>query len=145
MKRPYKEYKLDITDKINLSCCTLNSQLPQVVFVKGKCWITPTEFFNYEEIINEKIYSFKNKLKNKIQLNKSFENKFIFDFDMKYNTFKLNKKHFIDFEIFFKQKKENILSLKELKKQFEENLLGNEINEFITNLEELKLIIQKGK
>lgn len=145
MKRPYKEYKLDITDKINLSLKTFDSEKPYVCFLNGRCWVTPTEVFNYMEIAENYIEDFKKSFRSSICKVDNFENKFIFDMDMKYHRLVKDKKTFFEFEIFLKQKKDKFLSFKELKKQFEKENIIIHINTLIKQLEQSNFILEKSK
>ncbi len=145
MKRPYKECKLNITDKINLSLKTFNSEKPFVCFLNGRCWITPTDTFNYMEIVENYFNNFKKIFKNSIIKSGNFENKFIFDMDMKYHRLITNKKTFFEFEIFLKQKQNNFLTFKDLKKYFEKEDINIHIKKLIEQLEQSKFILEKSK
>lgn len=145
MKRPYKEYKLDITDKINLSLKTFDSEKPYVFFLNGRCWVTPTEVFDYMEIVEKYFEDFKKSFRSSICKVNNFENKFIFDMDMKYHRLIPNKKTFFEFEIFLKQKQNNFLTFKELKKHFEKENINIHIKKLIEQLEQSNFILERSK
>lgn len=145
MKRPYKEHKLNITNKIEMSCGSMDSKFPLVIFINGRCWITPKSYFNYDEHIQDCLTSFKKKFKKLIRNKDNYENRFIFDFDIKIKTIKPNIKHFIDFQIFLKQNNDFYLDLKEIKNQMEDEILIEPINDLINDLENSNFIIEKDK
>ena len=52
MKRLNKEYKLDVCKHISLKYGTVNRNNPQVVYVSGKCWVSPLRNMNYADVIS---------------------------------------------------------------------------------------------
>ena len=53
MKRQKKEYNLDVCNHIILKYGTVNRDNPQVIYVSGKCWISPKDEMNYGKAISE--------------------------------------------------------------------------------------------
>ena len=61
-----------------------------------------------------------------------FQNRFVCDFDLKTASVRENKKNYISFEFFVKQR-DNIYSLKEIKKKMKETFKGI-INDLVNDL-----------
>ena len=63
MKRLNKEYKLDVCRHISLKYGTVNKNNPQVVYVSGKCWVSPLRQMNYELVFNDIEKKMRNNIK----------------------------------------------------------------------------------
>lgn len=87
---------------------------------------------NYDETINLIFNNFKKRLKKTITNSNHFENRFVCDFDLKTASVRENKKNYISFEFFVKQRN-NVFSLKEMKKKMKETFKGI-INDLVNDL-----------
>lgn len=115
MKRLTKEYSLKINDYIDVKYGSVNREKPIVIYLEGKTWLSPNYVGDYETTIDCIIKKFKNEITENIKNDDIFENKFIFDFDVKAASLRENKKSFVSFDIFLKQPEVNYKMLKELK------------------------------
>ena len=115
MKRLNKEYKLDVCNHIILKYGSVNKDNPQVVYVSGRCWVSPQTDMDYESVVYEIEKKVRNTIKSFLMDGVNFDNKFILDFDI--NTDKMNKndKKFLSFDLYLKQNENNKKTLKELK------------------------------
>lgn len=95
-------------------------------------WICPECIENYDETINLIFNNFKKRLKKTITNSEHFQNRFVCDFDLKTASVRENKKNYISFEFFVKQR-DNIYSLKEIKKKMKETFKGI-INDLVNDL-----------
>lgn len=96
-------------------------------------WICPECTDNYDESINLIFNNFKKRLKKSIVNSQYFENRFVCDFDLKTASMRENKKNYVSFEFFIKQKSGNIYSLKDIKKKMKETFKGI-INDLVNDL-----------
>ncbi|MBR5504408.1 MAG: hypothetical protein IKV87_08205 [Methanobrevibacter sp.] len=135
MEKTYRTYKLDITDKMDLTLHTFDRTNPAVIFLRGNCWVTPMKQIEHIDVVENYISEFKKNFKSTICKTENFENKFIFDVDMKYHRLIENQRTYFEFEIFFKQKQEKFLTFVEVKKQFENESINVHILDLINNLE----------
>lgn len=115
MKRLNKEYKLDVCNHMILKYGSVNKDNPQVVYVSGRCWVSPQTDMDYESVVYEIEKKVRNTIKSFLMDGVNFDNKFILDFDI--NTDKMNKndKKFLSFDLYLKQNENNKKTLKELK------------------------------
>lgn len=143
MQRLVKEYPLNINDYIDVKYGSVNRKTPLVVYLEGKAWLKPLYDGDYETPIDNVIDKFKKNIKKSIVDDEFFENKMIFDFDIKTASLRENKKSFMSFEIFLRQQ-ETFLSLKELGE-----MLANKykciIDEFVYDLNENTFVLSKTK
>lgn len=52
MKRLNKEYKLDVCNHMIVKYGSVNKDNPQVIYVNGKCWVSPKHQMDYEYVIS---------------------------------------------------------------------------------------------
>ena len=79
---------------------------------------------------------FSKKISESLKLNDFFSDKYILDFQIANSGIRLNKKSYLSFQLFLKQKGEIIKELKEIKKisePFLDNLLDEFKNDIISN------------
>lgn len=104
MKRFNKEIKLDNISSFSIKLGTINKLNPIVFYINGSAWVKPIEDENFSNNINNIIYNFKKDILSFLNANEKISNKFILNFDAKTNAMKKNKKTFITFEIYLRQK-----------------------------------------
>lgn len=119
MKRLNKEYNLGNYGSIQLKLGTINKDNPKVIYVSGKCWLTPRLNIDYTDAFEEIERNVRKKVKNSLIGCESFSDKFIFNFDINPESFTLNKKKYFAFDIFFKQEDNMERNLKTLVPEFE--------------------------
>ena len=111
MKRLNKEYKLDVCSHVVVKYGSVNKDNPQVVYVSGRCWVSPQIKMNYDDVI----YHIEKEMRKNIKL-------FLMDginFDKK----------FLSFDFYLRQNEANKKSLKGLK-----NILNGRISTVVNNL-----------
>lgn len=141
MKRTNKEINLNLTDSCVISYGITNKLNPKVIYVTCRTWIRPKENKDYHTIIEDNFKILKKELFNKISTSNIFDKNFITNFEITKSTFKINKKNFLNFEIFLKQKN-NILMLQDLEYDVT-TLFKPLIINLIENFENNSLILTK--
>lgn len=130
-----KEYNIDINESIEIKYGSLNHKLPLVIYVACKAWVCPQDIGEYNVITNQSFSKFKSQLKSVIRNSPYFENKFVCDFDLNTETMQVNKKNYLSFEFYIKQKG-NMLSLKQIKPMIEKSfkpLIDGLVEDFTEN------------
>lgn len=112
MKRLNKKYKICSDNNIELIYGSTNKDNPQVIYVSGKCWISPLFCGEYETILNNIKKEFIHYINKFVKIDNIFDNKFILDFDINIDSLNLNTKKYLSFNIFLKQKNEVLYPLK---------------------------------
>lgn len=140
-----KKKKLDINHTLEMSCGTTNRLNPQIIFVEGKFWLEPKTEMEYEKILSPLVSKLRKDLKNSIRYKQNeWDNKLIFDVDIKYNSLVPNKKSFVDFEIYFKQNNDNVKDVLEISDDITA-LLKPLFDDFVGELIENDFIMSKTK
>jgi hypothetical protein len=129
MKRLNKEYKLDVCNHISLKYGTVNRLNPQVIYVSGKCWVTPKSNLNYEEVINKIEKRMRNNIKTFLIDDINFEKRFILDFDINTEGLLPNEKKFLSFDFYLRQNEKNKKLLPSLKE-----MLSRKVSTIANNL-----------
>ena len=92
-----KEIKIDVCDNINLKYGSVNKNDPQIIYVSGKMWISPSYEGDFETPINIIHSNFKKELTKSLRESSIFESKHILDFDINPLTMTKDKKSFFQF------------------------------------------------
>lgn len=129
MKRLNKEYKLDVCKHISLKYGTVNRNNPQVVYVSGKCWVSPLKEMNYSDVIDEIEKEMKKNIKTFFIDDVNFINKFILDFDINTDNLIPKEKKFLSFDFYLRQNEKNKKQLTDLK-----DLLNGKVSTIANNL-----------
>lgn len=135
MERLNKEYDINLNKNVRTKYGSINRLNPVVIYINGKSWISPTFDGNYEELVKKIFNSFRKELKMQVNSSPYFENKIICDFDLKISSLKENKKNFLSFEFYIKQKV-NVIQLKDMKiliKSTFKTAIDNLVNNLINN------------
>lgn len=142
MKKLVKEIKLNVSDAIVLKYGTTNRENPKVIYINGKTWIKPLYEGDYENAVKQAISDYKKDLKKRLIETEKFERNMLCEFDIRPEAMKFNKKKFLSFEIFIKQK--GCLEMKDLKDDLSE-CVGNASYIFADNLIKNDFTISKVK
>lgn len=118
MKRLNKEYKLDVCSHINLKYGTVNKNNPQVIYVSGKCWISPLHKMDYPSVFKEIEKNMRRNITTFLTDGVNFENKYILDFDINVDKLSPNEKKFLSFDFYLRQNDKNKKELSALKDVF---------------------------
>lgn len=143
MERLNKEYDININNYVRMKYGSINRLNPIVVYINGKSWISPTFDGDYEELITKIFNSFKKELKSQVNSSPYFDNKIVCDFDLKTSSLKENKKNFLSFEFYIKQKT-NVIQLKDMKLLIKNTFKGA-IDKLVDNLINNSFIMTKDK
>lgn len=144
MKRFNKEYKLDVCNHMSLKYGTVNKDNPQVIYVSGKCWIKTLKEQDYEKVLLEIEKKMKKNIKLFLANGEDFSNKFILDFDISLDNFIPNKKKFLSFDFYLKQKELNqktLIGLKDLLKR----KISTISNKLVYEFQENGFLVEKKK
>jgi len=129
MKRLNKEYKLDVCNHVIVKYGSVNKDNPQVIYVSGKCWVSPKHQMDYEYVIS----SIEKEMKKSIKLflidEINFTNRLILDFDINTDKFNIGDKKFLSFDFYLRQNDSDVKKLKDLKE-----MLSNKVSTVVNNL-----------
>lgn len=144
MKRLNKEYKLDVCKHISLKYGTVNKNNPQVVYVSGKCWVSPLKKMNYGDVINNIEKDMRKNIKNFLIDGVNFDNKYILDFDISIDNLSINEKKFLSFDFYLRQNEKNKKELIDLKDMFNRKI-STIANNLVYMFKENDFTIEKTK
>ena len=128
-KRLNKEYKLDVCNHIMVKYGSVNKDNPQVVYVSGRCWVSPQVKMDYKYVIGMIEKEMRRNIKLFLTDGVNFDNRFILDFDITTENMNQYDKKFLSFDLYIRQNEENKKSLKDLKR-----LLNGRISTITNNL-----------
>ena len=129
MKRLNKEYKLDVCNHISLKYGTVNRNNPQVVYISGKCWVSPQREMNYVDVIDSIEKRMKKNIKSFLIDGINFDNRFILDFDINTEGLAPREKKFLSFDFYLRQNEKNKKQLSDLN-----DLLKRKVSTIANNL-----------
>jgi hypothetical protein len=144
MKRLKKEYSLDVCNHIVLKYGTVNRDNPQVIYVSGKCWVSPKDERDYSKTISDIEKNMKKNINNLLMDGVNFDKKFILDFDINVDGLAPSRKRFLSFDFYLRQNEKNKKDLSLLKP-----LLSGKVSTISNNLvylfRENRFTIEKRK
>lgn len=129
MKRLNKEYKLDVCNHVIVKYGSVNKDNPQVIYVSGKCWVSPKHQMDYEYVISRIEKEMKKNIKLFLIDEINFTNRFILDFDINTDKFNIGDKKFLSFDFYLRQNDSDVKKLKDLKE-----MLSNKVSTVVNNL-----------
>ena len=129
MKRLNKEYKLDVCNHVVVKYGSINKDNPQVVYVSGRCWVSPQMKMDYGNVICHIEKEMRKNIKLFLMDGINFDKKFILDFDINTDNFGIGDKKFLSFDFYLRQNEANKKPLKDLK-----NILNGRISTVVNNL-----------
>lgn len=144
MKRLNKEYKLDVCSHIKLKYGTVNRNNPQVIYVSGKCWVSPLRKMDYTSVFNEAEKNMRKNIKTFLIDGENFENKYILDFDINIENISPNEKKFLSFDFYLKQNEKNKKELSAFKDVFNRKI-STIANNLVYVLKENDFTVNKTK
>ena len=144
MKRLNQEYKLDVCKHISLKYGTVNKNNPQVVYVSGKCWVSPLKQMDYANVINGIEKDMRKNIKNFLIDGINFDNKYILDFDISIDKLLPNEKKFLSFDFYLRQNEKNKKDIADLKDIFNSKI-STIANNLVYMFKENDFTIQKTK
>ena len=144
MKRLNKEYKLDVCSHIKLKYGTVNRNNPQVIYVSGKCWVSPLRKMDYTSVFNEAEKNMRKNIKTFLIDGVNFEDKYILDFDINIDNISPNEKKFLSFDFYLKQNEKNKKELSAFKDAFNRKI-STIVNNLVYILKENDFTVNKTK
>ena len=144
MKRLNKEYKLDVCNHISLKYGTVNRNNPQVVYISGKCWVSPQKEMDYSNVINDIEKSMRKNIKSFLIDGVNFDNKFILDFDINIDNLTPKTKKFLSFDFYLRQNEKNKKELVDLKELFDRKI-STIANNLVYSFKENDFTVDKKK
>lgn len=144
MKRLNKEYKLDVCNHISLKYGTVNRNNPQVVYISGKCWVSPQREMNYSDVIDNIEKGMKRNIKSFLIDGINFDNRFILDFDINTDGLVPREKKFLSFDFYLRQNEKNKKQLSELNDLFKRKV-STIANNLVYSFKENDFTINKKK
>jgi len=144
MKRLNKEYKLDVCNHISLKYGTVNRNNPQVVYISGKCWVSPQREMNYADVIDNIEKGMKRNIKSFLIDGINFDNRFILDFDINTDGLVPREKKFLSFDFYLRQNEKNKKQLSELNDLFKRKV-STIANNLVYSFKENDFTINKKK
>ena len=144
MKRLNKEYKLDVCKHILLKYGTVNRNNPQVVYISGKCWVSPQKEMDYSNVINDIEKDMRKNIKSFLIDGVNFDNKFILDFDINIDNLSPKCKKFLSFDFYLRQNEKNKKELVDLKELFDRKI-STIANNLVYSFKENDFTVDKKK
>ena len=124
-------------DFFNIKMGTVNKNNPEVIYFEVRTFISPLEESNnYSHIFSYLKKEFSKKISDSLKTNEYFADKYILDFQIANSGIRVNKKSYLTFQLFLRQKGEVIKVLNNVKKIAEPflfDLLNNFKEEIINN------------
>lgn len=112
-----RTYNLNLCDNVSLTLGTINRIDPKVVYVNGRCWVSPLVEVDYKRVFNDIKHGMIGDIREVLIKEYGFESNFIFDFDVSICDMAPRcKKRLLTFEVFLKQdpsKQVDIVSLRD--------------------------------
>lgn len=123
-------------DSFKLKIGTTNKLNPVVVYVEGKAFIAPSVASDdYQRDISEIKHSLRRSISESLTGTTIFDHKFILDFQVATNGISVGKKSFMSFQFLFKQDKDNVRKLSEVKEDAQPMIenIANTLRDSITS------------
>jgi len=133
MKRLGKEYKLGICDVMSICYGSINKGCPNVIYISGHCWVSPTRLFNGYDIVSDIEDNIRCGIKEFLCNGFDFDKRFILDFDLSSDNLLIGSKKFLSFDLFLRQCDGSIKSLKCIRSILEGRfgLIINDLHHFL--------------
>lgn len=114
-----REKKIDNgTFKVKIG--TTNKENPQVIYVDGRVFLSPLEVMdNYTDEIEDIRKNFKRTIGERLRTNSIFDNRFILNFDISSSRMIKDKRSFLTFQFFLRQKNTTPMKLSAVKEKSE--------------------------
>ena len=112
LKRKNKEYIMPSINGVSIKYGTTDKTNPQVVYITGKTWVKPTKKIDFHESIGDIRKRMEKRILNRLKTVDGMDNKYIFDLDINPLNMKVGNSKFMTFNIFLRQNKGNVRSLK---------------------------------
>lgn len=115
MERLSKEFKLNISNNISVKYGSVDKNNPKVIYIEGKCWVSPLFEGDYTAHIDSIKTQFRKGISKLLISNEVYSSKFILDFDVNTENMKIDEKKFLSFNVFLRQKSNSLHTLKDAK------------------------------
>ena len=135
---------MDVCSHIKLKYGTVNRNNPQVIYVSGKCWVSPLRKMDYTSVFNEAEKNMRKNIKTFLIDGVNFEDKYILDFDINIDNISPNEKKFLSFDFYLKQNEKNKKELSAFKDVFNREI-STIVNNLVYVLKENDFTVNKTK
>jgi hypothetical protein len=122
----------------------VNRNNPQVVYISGKCWVSPQREMNYSDVIDDIEKGMKRNIKSFLIDGINFDNRFILDFDINTDGLVPREKKFLSFDFYLRQNEKNKKQLSELNDLFKRKV-STIANNLVYSFKENDFTINKKK
>lgn len=144
-RRTNEKYTLEINDKMAIvKFGTVNKTKPQVVYISFGTWIYPNTTGNHKQYLIDLEDTVRKSIKTHILNDGLFCERYLLDYDICLDSFRLDSKRFLSIEIFLKQNSTIVHSMKELLPTVTERTI-KVVDELVDDLESNNFTVTKTK
>ena len=139
-----REKKID-NEIFKIKIGTTNKENPRIVYVDGRVFISPTENMDdYTEEIECIRKNFKKSISERLKTSPLFDSKFILNFDISSSRMIKDKRSFLSFQFYLKQKGDTPLKMNTLKNK-SEVFINSLISSLVADVEEHNFSVHKTR
>lgn len=144
-RRTNEKYTLEINDKMAIvKFGTTNKITPIVVYISLGTWIYPNTTGNHKQYLIDLENTVRKSIKTNILNDGLFCERYLLDYDICLDSFRVDSKRFLSIEIFLKQNSTTILSMKELLPSLTDRT-SKLVDELVDDLESNNFTVTKTK
>ena len=144
-RRLNEKYTLEINDKMAIvKFGTTNKITPIVVYISLGTWIYPNTTGNHKQYLIDLEKTVRKSIKTHIINDGLFCERYLLDYDICLDSFRLDSKRFLSIEIFLKQNSTIVHSMKELLSTVTERT-SKLVDELVDDLESNNFTVTKTK
>lgn len=144
-RRLNEKYTLEINDKMAIvKFGTTNKITPIVVYISLGTWIYPNTTGNHKQYLIDLENTVRKSIKTNLLNDGLFCERYLLDYDICLDSFRLDSKRFLSIEIFLKQNSAIVHSMKELLPTVTERTI-KVVDELVDDLESNDFTVSKTK
>lgn len=144
-RRLNEKYTLEINDKMAIvKFGTTNKITPIVVYISLGTWIYPNTTGNHKQYLIDLEDTVRKSIKTNLLNDGLFCERYLLDYDICLDSFRLDSKRFLSIEIFLKQNSTIVHSMKELLPTVTERTI-KVVDELVDDLESNNFTVTKTK
>lgn len=103
MRRLGKEYGIDVNSSVTMKYGSVNRNDPRVVYLSGKCWVSPRNETDYEKVAYKVKQAIRRSTNQLVADGKEFDKDYILDFYVNLDELTVNDSKFMSFDIYIRQ------------------------------------------
>lgn len=139
-----REKKIE-NDLLKVKIGTTNKENPRIVYVDGRVFISPTvEMKDYTDEIEDIRKRFKKNIGKHLKYSNLFDNRFILNFDISSSRMIKDKRSFLSFQFYLKQKETTPLPINVIKSKGE-GFINSLISSLVEDVEEHNFTMYKTR